>query len=123
MRTLRVYVAGKLNDSDAVKYLRNCHRMILVAESVRRQGFSVYIPCLDFLMGMVFGDWSYEDYFDNSQPWLEVSDAVVVCPDGWEDSDGTKKEIATAERLDIPVFFSTEDLVKWRDEKNGTSDV
>ncbi len=76
-RCLRVYVAGKLSDG-TIEYLQSCHQMIRLAEEVRRAGFSVYIPCLDLLTGLVFGDLNYLDYFDNSQPWLEASDAVIV---------------------------------------------
>ena len=43
--------------------------------------------------------------------WLEVSDAVVLVP-GWEQSNGTKKEIEVAEKLGIPVY-------SYDDFKNG----
>jgi len=44
----RVYVAGKLN-SDACGYIKNVHRMIIWAEKVRKAGFAVFVPGLDFL--------------------------------------------------------------------------
>lgn len=104
----RVYIAGKLND-DACGYIKNMHRMILWAEKVRRLGFSVFVPGLDFLQGLVFGNWDYPDYFDNSQGWLDVSDAVFLVP-GWESSEGTKREITRAKKNNIPIFFELEDL-------------
>ena len=75
----KIYVAGKLNDS-AVDYIKNLNVMFKVADGVRKLGFAVFVPGLDFLIGVVFGDWDYKDYFDNSQPWLEASDAVFVGP-------------------------------------------
>jgi hypothetical protein len=42
--------------------------------------------------------------------WLEVSDAVLVVQ-GFERSTGTRREIARAGQLGIPVHFSFEDLV------------
>jgi hypothetical protein len=97
----RVYVAGKLNDN-ATGYIRNCHRMIKYADIIRRLGFSVYVPCLDFLSGIVLGDYEYHDYFDNNMPWLEVSDYLFVCPNS-EQSKGTQAEIYRAKELGIPV--------------------
>jgi hypothetical protein len=98
----RIYIAGKLTEM-AVDYIKNVHKMIQTAEIVRKAGFSVYIPAIDFLAGAVIGDYEYYDYFDNSQPWLEVSDAIFLVP-GWETSPGTAKEIAKANKLKIPVF-------------------
>jgi hypothetical protein len=70
---------------------------------------SVYVPCNDFLEGLVDGNFTYEDYFKNSQPWLLASDFVFVCP-GWESSKGTKKEIELAGTNGIPIFFDFETL-------------
>lgn len=126
----KVYVAGKLNDH-AVGYIRNMHIMMLCADKIRRAGFSVYVPCLDILMGMVFGNYDYEDYFDNSQPFLEACDYLFVCPDS-DNSPGTQKEITTARALGIPIvtsmeeLYTTDDLVErkwWRKTPNGSTAV
>jgi hypothetical protein len=106
---LKCYVAGKLN-SDAVGYIQNMHKMIKAAREIRKLGVAVYVPCNDFLEGLVDGEFSYKDYFENSQPWLEASDIIFVCP-GWEDSTGTKKEIELARTLKKSIFFSFEDLI------------
>ena len=112
----RVYVAGKLNDM-AVSYLSNVHKMMMTAEKVRKAGYSVFVPCIDLLMGIKFGYEDYHDYFDNSQPWVEVADAIFLTP-GWETSEGTKKEIDRAKRLDIPVFSKLEDMDAFFSTKN-----
>jgi hypothetical protein len=98
----RVYVAGRLNDS-AVDYIKNMHRMIDHTNTIRQMGYSVYVPCLDILMGLVFGNYNYHDYFDNSQPWLQASDMVYVVP-GSEISEGTNKEIELAKAMNIPII-------------------
>jgi hypothetical protein len=98
----KVYIAGKLND-DAVGYIKNCHKMIMTAKLVRDNGYSVYVPCNDFLEGIVSGEFNYEHYFENSQPWLEVSNALFLVP-GWEMSSGTRREIERADVLGIPIF-------------------
>jgi hypothetical protein len=116
MNIERVYVAGKLN-ADAVGYIHNCHKMMNTAELLREAGYAVYVPCLDNQMGWMFGWEKYECYFNFSQPWLKVSDAVYLVP-GWETSQGTIKEIETAWEYHIPVFDTiyemweyTEDLI------------
>jgi hypothetical protein len=107
----KIYIAGKLNDT-AVGYIKNCHKMIKTAKEVREAGFSVYVPCIDFLEGLVDGGFEYNDYFDNSQPWLLASDAVFLTP-GWGSSEGTKREIALARENDIPVFDNINSLIAW----------
>lgn len=113
-RKIRVYVAGKLNDM-AVNYLYNVHKMMVTAEEARLAGFSVFVPAIDLTMGIKFGYNDYHDYFDNSQPWLAVSDAVLLTP-GWETSAGTAKEIELAKSLGIPVF---ETLVEMKEAFAG----
>lgn len=106
----KIYIAGKLN-ADAVNYIKNMHNMIKTADQIRRLGYSVYIPCLDILSGLVAGDYDYKDYFENNLPWLEVADALFVCA-GWETSKGTHLEIEHAERLGIPVYFAVKELMQ-----------
>lgn len=115
----RVYIAGKLN-APAVMYIKNVHNMIVVGNLVRKRGFSVFVPALDVLIGFLDGQMHYEDYFENNVEWLKVSDYMLVLP-GWEDSEGTQKEIEIAEEHSIPVFFDMFSLVvrKERDEKRN----
>jgi hypothetical protein len=112
MEKRRVYVAGKLSHDDAVGYLNNVHRMMETAEEANKAGYSTYVPAIDLLMGIKFGYKDYHQYFDNSQPWLMASDAVLLTP-GWESSPGTKREMATARDLNIPIFETVDDMNKW----------
>lgn len=113
----KVYVAGKLNDM-AVDYIKNTSRMIKLANDAREAGFAVFVPCVDILQGIVAGDWNYRCYFSNSQPWLMVSDAVLVVEEGYKSSKGTLRELETAERHNIPVFFSLKEMQKhFKDKK------
>jgi len=110
----RVYVAGPLN-GQAIQYVKNMHVMIDYADQIRRMGYSVFIPCLDVLVGLVFGNYEYADYADNNMAWVEVSDILFVCP-GWESSKGTLAEIERAEVLNIPIIFSLTDIMIYRRE-------
>jgi len=107
----KVYVAGKLND-DTCGFVQNLHRMIKLGNAAREAGFAVFVPGLDFLQGLLAGDWTYRQYFDNSQPWLMSSDAVLVVEEGYRTSKGTLREIETANNHNIPVFFSLKEMQK-----------
>ena len=114
----KVYIGGKLN-SDAVGYLNNVHLMMETAEEARLEGFSVFVPAIDLLMGIKFGYDKYEEYFDNSQPWLKVSDGLLLV-ENFKDSKGTAKEVKTALDYGIPVFIYLDDMIAYRDDnKNG----
>jgi len=107
----KVYVAGKLN-AMTCDYIKNCHDMITTADKIRRLGFSVFVPCLDILSGLVKGDYTYLDYFENNLPWLQAADAVFVLPDSKE-SKGTQAEIEIARIREIPIFDSIPALMMW----------
>ena len=92
--------------------------MLVWAVELRRNGFSVLVPGLDLLLGLFAGNWEYEDYFENNQPWVEVSDVMFLVP-GWEGSAGTLKEIEIARKKGIPMFGEFEELVKWKGEVEG----
>jgi nucleoside 2-deoxyribosyltransferase len=110
---LKVYVAGKLNDS-AVGYIKNMHVMITTANEIQRYGFSVFVPCLDILSGLVDGHFNYMDYFENNVPWMESADCVFVCRN-YETSEGTKKEIAHAIERKIPVIYNIVELIAFKE--------
>lgn len=108
---MRVYIASKLR-SDVVNYIKNVHNIIAWGEKIRKLGFAVYVPGLDLLQGIVFGDYEFEDYFNNSEAFLRVCDAVFVCPDS-EQSKGVQAEIKLAKELWIPVFYDIDKLIEY----------
>lgn len=113
---LRCYVAGALN-ADAVGYIKNLHRMIKFARELRDLGVAVYVPGNDFLEGLVDGNFDYPDYFNNSQPWLLASDFIAVTP-GWEESNGTARELVLAEDAGIPICFNLKQVKQLIEEYN-----
>jgi len=110
MKAPRIYIAGKLEDS-ACNYIKNVHKMIRGAEEVRKEGFAVFIPGIDLIAGLVTGTWNYKDYFDNSQPWLDVSDGMYVL-DNWRTSTGTIREMKRARDNKTPTFFQEKEGVE-----------
>lgn len=111
----RIYIAGKYNDNDVVKVLSNIRKGIDMAAWLIKNGYAVYCPFLDFQLAFTPSGNFLEksDYQDNSMAWVDVSDALMILP-GWETSGGTKREIARAKELGIPVFHSAPELFSWK---------
>lgn len=108
------YIGGALN-AMANQYVKNVHSTIIWGEKIRQLGYAVFIPGMDFLLGVVMGTLSYEDVFNNSQSFLRVASVMFICP-GWNESKGTAKELIVARHYNIPIFFEQEgyDLLKWQ---------
>jgi hypothetical protein len=111
-RPVKVYVAGALSDG-AVGYIQNVSRMLREARKIHRVGASPYVPCLDVLLGIQAGDWTYEDYFLMSQPWLEASDSVYAYSLSIGKKKGVQKEIVIAKKKGIPVYRTFEGWANW----------
>ncbi len=105
----RVYIAGPISGG-TLETLANIRRGLKAACRAIKLGHAVFSPHLDFQLNLVAepGDvLSVAEYQDNSMAWLEVSNEVWVLP-GYENSNGTKREIARAHELKIPVKYLTE---------------
>jgi hypothetical protein len=116
----RVYVAGAYQATNALEMLANIARGVQAGLQVWKAGFAPYVPWLDISMHIANPcpeSTTIEECYEWSMSWLEVSDAILIVP-GWEESQGTLKEIARACQLGIPVFYSIKDLIKWR-KSNG----
>jgi len=112
----RVYVAGPLTASTQ-DYIINLHRMIRTAGDIMKLGCAVYVPGWDFLQCVVTGNLSYDDVFNNSWAWLDVSDVIFMCK-GWSFSAGCKREHLRALELGKPICYSIEDLKAWLENES-----
>ena len=112
-KTFKVYLAGPLNAAHADGYIKNLHKMCKKGSELIKAGYSVFIPGIDMLAGVIDGDWGYDEYFDNSQPWLISADAVYIM-EGWQESKGTVREIGIANDFGIPVVDNDKDLEYYR---------
>ncbi len=102
---MRVYLAGALRGKSVIEYIQNCYKMIKTGSELIKKGYAVYIPCIDFLTGLVSGNFEWNDYFHVSAEFLKVCDCVLVMPE-FEQSEGVAKEIALAQSLNIPIYYN-----------------
>lgn len=112
----RIYVAGAYSADNILDVLSNMRRGIKLTLKVIKAGFAPFCPWLDFQYGLM-EELTLADYQNMSMAWLEVSEAVLVVPEGAALSRGTRAEIKRAKVLSIPVFNSFFDLQVWADKK------
>jgi len=106
---LYIYVAGSLSKDGVVKYIQYAHEMCRTATILMRKGHYVFVPALDFLLGVVAGDFTESDYKDASLAWLRHCDAIFVMPNA-KGSPGVARELVVARELDLYVFYSFLDV-------------
>jgi hypothetical protein len=119
---IRVYVAGKFNDTNVLSVAQNVRMGHKAAIHLLRLGFAVFDPWLDLHWALI-ADLPIETFKANSMAWLEGSHAILMLPSSLR-SGGAMAEMERAKELNIPVFWSVTDLLKWRgtDEKTSTND-
>jgi Domain of unknown function (DUF4406) len=86
--------------------------MVHYGELIRHQGCAVALPCNDVIHGFIVGTHEYKDYFDNNLEILKRCDAVAVVG-GWEESEGTQKEIDCAIELCIPILYDFDEVMDY----------
>ncbi len=100
----RVYVAGSYNGPNVIHVLDNMRIGM-------RAGLEVLWFDFHFQLMLRPGEsLSIKDYYNYSIAWLRASDAVYVC-NYRDDSVGTKAEIQEAKHLNIPLYFTLQDLI------------
>ena len=101
---MKIYLAGKISDSNTLLFLDNIKTGISYSAYLIKNGNDVCCSFLDYQFRF-FANLTKEDFQRNSMSFLEGwADEIWVLPD-WENSEGTKKEIARANELKIPVRY------------------
>jgi hypothetical protein len=104
---MRIYVAGKFSSDNVLGVLSNIREGVRFCAHLLQLGHEPFCPWLDHQYNFYTDKLKVEDYYRGSMAWLEVSEEVWVLP-GWENSNGTKKEIERAKELGIPVRYVEE---------------
>lgn len=108
-----VYVAGPYRGPTphAVQLNIECARRVGVL--VAKAGLMPVIPHANTGgLEFVAPDIGDEFWLEGTLEMMRRCDAVVLCP-GWEQSAGTRAEVAEADRLGIPVFQTVTRLIEW----------
>lgn len=109
-RVLRVYIAGPYRASNA--YLRelNIRTAEMASLAVLREGALPVCPHTQFRF---FQD-AIPDHvaLQAGLAMLQTADAVLLV-DGWQNSEGTKAEIAFAKSLGLRIFSREQEALGW----------
>jgi hypothetical protein len=106
----RVFISGPYSEGDRIWNMR---RALDAADALLRSGCAPFVPHLDGVWEFVWHH-SYEEWMEYDRAWLEVCDAVVRLPG---QSQGADREVARAEELGIPVFYSVSELLALRERQ------
>jgi hypothetical protein len=115
MKAVKVYIAGPYtphSTNGAVEMLGNIRQGIRMSLDLIHLGFAPFCPWLDFLYWVSCPEekvLTYEQIINLSLVYVEGNEAVLMLP-RWESSAGAQKERQHALDLDIPVFYSVEEL-------------
>lgn len=118
------YIAGAItpypSEHPVLGFLGNIKRGTRMAVKTLLAGYVPFCPFIDFLYFFQLRDGeniTEKMIKDLSLTWLEKCDSVLVLPK-YRKSRGTLAEIARAKELDIPIFYSLEDMIDFEEEKN-----
>jgi hypothetical protein len=100
----RIYIAGKYTADTPNGVFDNIREGISASIKILEEGNAIFCPWLDHQLFIHGLKASWQQMYDHSMAWLEVSDEVHVLP-GWETSKGTIAEIKRAQELNIPVKY------------------
>ena len=106
-----VYIAGPYTKGDVVINVREA---IITGDVLRSVGFSPFIPHLTHFWHML-KPHGIQYWYDYDMEWLSKCDALIRLPG---ESTGADAEEARARKLGIPVFYTADDLLKWRKDRN-----
>jgi len=99
----RAYVAGPYTKGDVAL---NVKEAVRASDRLLKLGYAPYCPHLTHFWHMLF-EHDYQTWLDLDNEWVTCCDVLLRIPG---DSSGADKEVALAESLGIPVFFSVEEL-------------
>ena len=104
MRRKRVYVAGAYTKPDPDE---NTNKAIDVADVLLLQGFAPFVPHLTHFWHQRHHHF-YSVWMALDAEYVKVCDVLLRIPG---ESSGADKEVEFAKRLNIPVYFSLEELL------------
>lgn len=100
-----IYIAGPFRAANAWLVAENVHRAEQAAHEVVKLGAMPLTP--HSIGARMDGTATAQFWISGTLELMRRCDAVLVLP-GYKDSEGTRGEIAEAERLKLPVFMPHE---------------
>jgi hypothetical protein len=109
MEGIKVYIAGPYTKGDVGINVRNA---IVMGNKVHTRGFVPFIPHLTHFWHLL-SPKSYTDWLEYDNQWLPLCDCVLRLPG---ESYGADQEVELALSLEMPVYYSLQELCEAYDE-------
>lgn len=103
-RATRVYIAGPYTLGDPVI---NTATAMEIGHRLIECGYAPFVPHLSLFMHLL-KPLSWRQWLAYDEEWVRASDALLRLAG---ESSGADREVAFAQSLGIPVFFTVESLV------------
>jgi hypothetical protein len=103
----KVYIASPYTLGDVAV---NVKTQIDTADELITLGFIPFVPLMSHFQHMIHPR-PYDDWLDIGLEWLSVCDCLLRLPGK---SAGADFEVLQAQELGIPVFYSLNELIKWK---------
>lgn len=100
----KIYIASPYTLGDVAV---NVKTQIDAADELMNHGFAPFVPLLTHFQHLVHPR-PYQDWVTVDKEWVKVCDAILRL-DG--ESKGADNEVALAESLGIPVFYSIDQVL------------
>ena len=101
-----IYVAGKLEANNYSEFVWNIGDMLKAGIKLVEKGYAPFVPCSTILMGIVAGNWDYEDYFSIVSPFIKVCDSFLfLC-----ESPGADREWIEATGLKKAIYYLVDEV-------------
>lgn len=99
----KIYIAGPYTNGDVAVNVRNAFK---VANELADLGFAPFVPHSTHFWHLLFPR-PYEFWLELDNQFLPLCDALLRIPGK---SNGADNEVELAKKLQIPVFYSIEEL-------------
>lgn len=107
-----IYLAGPYSTGSILEIADHICQGRDMAIELMERGYAPYCPWLDWELAVRKHRLTVEHFKQCGLTILAKCDAMLLLP-GWEDSRGTREEIAFARMLNIPVFTTIDAIDQW----------
>lgn len=112
-RNLVIYIAGKYTADTPEEITENIVFARQYAIEVWQLGYTALCPHLNTFHFEKDAELEYEDYMNGDFELIKRCDALFMLPN-WTDSMGATREREHAIQENKPVFYSLEELARWK---------
>ena len=110
MKKYKIYIASAYTVGNVAI---NVKRQIDCVDELMNLGFAPFAPLYSHFQEM-FHPRPYQEWIEIDLLWIDVCDALLRLPGESKGADG---EVAYAEKLGIPVFYTIKSLKEYFDNK------